>query len=110
MTLTGFIKYVWLSEDSESVDDLTKQLRKAQKVPRLPWERLIEGRTEISLNERDVESLVAMMEAFPDQALFRLPEESGETDGVHPPLRQRILYLWKNRREIEAAARKTGRL
>ena len=44
-----------------------------------------------------------MIESQPSRLLFHIPDEAGSIDGVHPPLKLRILYLWNNRDEIKAA-------
>jgi hypothetical protein len=49
-----------------------------------------------------------MIESDPSHMLFHIPDEAGITDGVHPPLKLRILYLWKNRDEIENARSETS--
>jgi len=53
--------------------------------------------------ERSLSRLVKMIETHPDGVLFHTAEALGETDGMHPPLKHRILYLWYNRKEIEQA-------
>ncbi len=45
-----------------------------------------------------------MIESNPQAVLFHTPEALGQSDGMHPPLALRILYLWHNRREIELAS------
>jgi Zn-dependent protease with chaperone function len=105
LSLVGFLEYAWTSDDDEEeIDELVKKIKLAQKVPRLNWESLLDRPGTIELDERKIERLVEMIENNPDEVLFRSPEELGDTDGVHPPLWARILYLWKNRQEIKAAS------
>jgi hypothetical protein len=57
----------------------------------------------LHLTYPQIEQLVDMIESQPSHLLFHIPDEAGSMDGVHPPLKLRILYLWRNHREIEAA-------
>ncbi|MBL9081199.1 MAG: M48 family metalloprotease [Planctomycetales bacterium] len=110
LSLGGFFQFAWNGDDEDAVEDDMRKIRKLQNAPRIEWESLLEGRRDGMLDEYGVAELVEMLEHQPDRLLFRLPEEAGDGDGVHPPLRLRILYLWKNREAIEAAARQTGRI
>lgn len=104
LSLTGFFEYAWKSDDDEDeVDELMKKIQRAQNVPRLDWERLLKRPDRIDLNEQEIQPLIEMIVAHPDEVLFRTPAELGDADGVHPPIAARILYLWKNRTEIESA-------
>ena len=102
LSVKGFLEYAWQGDDETEVEEAAKKLRRLQTVPRLDWETQLDRSPQSELNERHLEQLVNLIETHPDQVLFRLPGEVGETDGVHPPIRSRILYLWKNRREIDA--------
>ncbi len=103
VSLTGFLEYAWQGDDETEIEEAAKQIRRLQTIPRLNWESLLDHSGQIDLNERRIEQLVNLIEENPDKVLFRLPDEAGDTDGVHPSLRLRILYLWKNRQEIETA-------
>jgi Zn-dependent protease with chaperone function len=106
LSVAGFIDYAWNGDDdSEEVEELVTKIKRVQKVPRLNWESLLDRPGRIELNERQVEHLIELMAANPHEVLFHSPEELGDTDGVHPPIRSRILYLWFNREEIAAASR-----
>jgi hypothetical protein len=37
----------------------------------------------------------------------KFTDEAGSMDGIHHPLKLRILYLWRNRHEIETARSET---
>ncbi len=100
LSLTGFLEYAWQGDDETEVEEQIEKNRYLQLVPRLNWESLLNRDGRIELDEKRIEQLVDLIEENPDQVLFRLPDEAGETDGVHPPIRSRILYLWKNRHEI----------
>ncbi len=103
LSVKGFLEYAWQRDDETEVEEAAKKLQRLQAIPRLDWETQFERPRQFELDEHRIEQLVNLIEAHPDKVLFRLPDEVGETDGVHPPLRSRILYLWKNRREIDAA-------
>ena len=104
LSLSGFLEHAWKSDEDEGeIDDLVKKIELAQSVPRLDWESLLDRPGQIDLHEDQIDQLVEMIQDNPDQILFRSPEELGDTDGIHPPMSLRILYLWKNRKEIETA-------
>jgi Zn-dependent protease with chaperone function len=102
LTVSGFLKYAWQGEDETQVEEQVKKLRVLQNIPRIEWDHLIDRPGQMDLDERRIAELVDLIETHPHEVLFRLPDEVGETDGVHPPLWARILYLWKNREEIES--------
>lgn len=102
LSVNDFLAFAWRGDgESDELEQELKKHRALQEVPRLPWESLLDRPGDISLDEHAIERLVSMMEAHPDHVLFRLASELGHGDGVHPPTRSRILYLWKNRRAIE---------
>lgn len=105
LSVGGFLKFAWQGNDESAVEDQIQKLRQLQNIPRLDWEFLIDKPGEMNLNEQQIEQLVDLIETHPDEVLFRLPDEVGESDGVHPPLWARILFLWKNRHEIEDVRR-----
>jgi Zn-dependent protease with chaperone function len=109
VSIKGFLEYAWQGDDEDELETEMKKVRALQAAPRIDWESLLDRPGVIALNERRIEELVALLVAHPEQLLFRLPEEAGRTDDVHPPLRMRILYLWNNRREIEAAGSRFDR-
>jgi len=101
LTPMGFFEYAWLGDDDEGeLEAEMLKVKRLQKLPRLDWEQLLDEPGRIELDDDQIEELVEMLESYPEYVLFRLPEEVGGGDGVHPPIRNRILYLWKNRREI----------
>lgn len=104
-SLGGFLHYMWNSDVDATVDEefdrQMKKLEKLQSIPRIPWEKLLANPQQIKFDERSVEALVELIEQFPLAVLFRTPEAFGETDPTHPPLKQRILYLWQNRAAIQ---------
>lgn len=105
-SLGGFLSYVWNSErDAAADEEFAEQLQKLHKlseVPRIPWEKLLDDPRSIKFDGRSLEQLVGLIESHPEAALFHIPEAIGQLDPTHPPLKQRILYLWQNRRAIEA--------
>lgn len=104
-SLIGFLGYVWNSEADASIDEqLEAQAAKhklLQKLPRIDWESLLADSRKLKLDRAGVERLVDILESQPAAVLFRTPDAFGSHD-VHPPLKLRILYLWRNRKEIEA--------
>lgn len=110
-SLAGFAKYLWSNDlDEEAKEEFQDELQKIariQSAPRLNWESLLSDPARLHLTEPQIEQLVDMIESQPSHLLFHIPDEAGSTDGVHPPLKLRILYLWKNRREIETARSET---
>ena len=105
LSVGGFFEYAWRGDDDSAVEDFLEKLKLLQKIPRLDWESLIDRPGHIDLDEDRVQQLIGLINEHPDSVLFRLPDEVVSTDGVHPPLRSRIQYLWKNRHEIEEARR-----
>ncbi|EMI44511.1 M48 family metallopeptidase [Rhodopirellula sp. SWK7] len=96
-SLSGFLKYMWEAEDADDPDyleQLQQQAKLVNQMQRLDWESLLDDPRDVRFNERQIEKLVEMIEANPKHVLFRLINVD---DGVHPPLPNRIRYLWKNR-------------
>ncbi len=106
-TVGGFLHYMWNSDvEAEATAEFEKETRKLkalQRIPRLDWESLLDDPQQLRFSEHSLAKLVDLIESRPDGALFQTAEALGETDGMHPPLKQRILYLWYNRKEIEQA-------
>ena len=106
-SLSGFAKYLWNSDlEEEAKEEFDAELRKIARIrsaPRLTWESLLHDPERLHLSEPQIEQLVNMIESQPSRLLFHIPDEAGSIDGVHPPLKLRILYLWNNRDEIKAA-------
>ncbi len=103
----GFLHYMWNSDvDAEITEEFEKEMRKLkalQKIPRLDWEALLDNPQQLQFSERSLGLLVDMIETQPQGVLFHTAEALGESDGMHPPLKLRILYLWHNRKAIEGA-------
>lgn len=110
-SLSGFVKYLWNSDlEEEAKEEFDAELRKIAQIrstPRLKWESLLDDPERLHLNEPQIEQLVEMIKDQPSHLLFHIPDEAGSMDGVHPPLKLRILYLWHNRDEIEATQAET---
>ena len=104
-SLSGLLRYMWHGDqDEENAEEMeleAKKMRKIQSLPRLPWEQVLQNPNHVQFNESTMTRLIEMIESRPNELLFRVPESSGD---VHPPLRNRILYLWRNRAEIESSA------
>jgi Zn-dependent protease with chaperone function len=104
-SLAGLLRYMWYGdqdeENAESLELEAKKMRKIQSLPRLDWEQVLQNRNQVQFNEVSLPRLIELIESRPTELLFRVPESS---DGVHPPLRNRILYLWRHRTEIESTS------
>lgn len=104
-TFGGFLREMWQGDvDAEVDEELQEESQKfdrLQSIPRLPWEQLLPDPQRIELQGASLERLIEMIEREPTAELFRLPEALGDTTDVHPPIKMRILYLWRNRHEIE---------
>lgn len=100
VSIKGFLEYLWSSdsEDEEEVDEWKLQAIRYQSIPRLDWESLLPD-DRIEFDRASIRKLVQMIEAAPGLSLVRATTQSD----THPALKQRILYLWKNRQAIEAA-------
>ncbi|QDV22100.1 Protease HtpX [Aureliella helgolandensis] len=111
ISLGGFYRYLRDSESEQNVEDQLAEQRQMfealQTLPRLPWESLLRDPQQIHFSENELHRLIDLLESRPTELLFRLPEEAARTGDVHPPLRNRILYLWYNRGEIEQSIRRS---
>lgn len=107
-SLAGFLNYLWNSDvEAEAEEELQEQarsLKRLELLPRLAWEEVMADKSRVHITEQEMPRLIALIESQPQAVLFRLPESASATDDVHPPLRERILYLWYNRPAIEQAA------
>jgi len=104
ITAGGFLDYVWNSEQEAATEEMlaeqVKEIQRLQSQPRLDWEALLMDASNIDFDEESLPMLIAMIDRDPTYPLFRIPES--QDDGVHPPIKSRILYLWHNRAEIES--------
>lgn len=111
VSLSGFARHVWNSDlEDEAKEEFDAELRRIaqiQSAPRLNWESLLDDPERLHLSKPKIAQLVDMIETRPSHLLFHIPDEAGSLDGAHPPLKLRILYLWKNRQEIEVAQTET---
>ncbi len=106
-SISGFFRYLWESEDADDedhMDELQRRAKHINQMQRLDWESVLGTSRDVRLRESQIERLVQMIEDNPQHVLFRLLEQN---DGVHPPLTDRIRYLWKNR-EGELGDRRWG--
>jgi Zn-dependent protease with chaperone function len=110
-SLGGLLRYMWSSDtDEEAKEELEKQAArflKAQSIPRLDWESVLQSRDRVILDDNKMAILVKLIEEQPEKPLFRVLSEINPNDednpNTHPPIRSRILFLWFNRREIESS-------
>ncbi len=105
VTLFGFLNFLLIGEQEAATDEMleeqVKAIQRLQSKPRLDWEALLMDASNIDFDEESLPMLIAMIDRDPTYPLFRIPES--QEDGVHPPIKSRILYLWHNRAEIEKA-------
>lgn len=103
VTFGGFFDFIWSGEqeaDSDAMlEEQVKAIQRLQSKPRIDWEALLMDPGNIDFDEESLPMLIAMIDRDPTYPLFRIPES--QEDGVHPPVKSRILYLWHNRAEIE---------
>lgn len=113
VSVGGFLDYLWNSEKNadidEQIEDQAKTLAAMASVPRIDWESTLPNPNRLYFDMESAQRLVELIEREPDKVLFRLPTETGAVADVHPPLRDRVLYLWKNRAAIEQAAKDARR-
>ncbi|MBA4030649.1 MAG: hypothetical protein C0478_07120 [Planctomyces sp.] len=111
-SLKGFYRYLFAGDPDEALSDEVDEYRLLQAIPRLDWEAAFTSRKstigpeERLLNDTEIERLVELMMSDPEKLLFRIPELAvRDSSAAHPPLDQRIYYLWFNRQAIEASRR-----
>jgi Zn-dependent protease with chaperone function len=96
-SIAGFFRYLWESDeadDEDYMDELQRRAKHINQMQRLNWESVLDTSLDVRFSESQVERLVQMIDDNPQHVLFRLLDQN---DGVHPPLSDRIRYLWKNR-------------
>lgn len=104
VSLSGYFRYLWQSDEADDAhSELSAQAKMIRLMPRLPWEQLLADPQRIELTPDAIAKLVEIMEAHPDHVLFHLPDVFGTENDSHPPLRSRILFLWKNRPDATTA-------
>jgi hypothetical protein len=97
LSVSGFVKYAWGADDNdEAIEEFRTTARVLAALPRLDWESLLPRDGGIRFDLAGAERLVRLIESNPDKVLFRLPDVGGSVDGIHPPLKDRILFLWHN--------------
>ncbi|MBX3423981.1 MAG: M48 family metalloprotease [Pirellulaceae bacterium] len=104
-SVAGFLRYAWQSDaDAEADEEYAATIKRyelARQKPRILWESLVDDPTTPELDDHSAEALIQLMAAQPSAELFPVADAMNSEHGSHPSLKQRILYLWKNRREIE---------
>ena len=104
-SIGGFLHYMWHADDDADIDEefeqQMKKLKALRTIPRIPWETLLAQPGVIEFDQARLAALIELIEQFPQAALFHTPEALGNNDPMHPPLKLRILYLWRNRTAID---------
>lgn len=112
LSISGFVEYLSGSPSDEDERAARKALQAVPRdaVPVVAWDR--EGfAARGGFDEASAAAFVAALEAQPGVPFVALAYELGALvpGGTHPTARRRVLYLWRNRGDIEADAA-TGRL
>lgn len=103
-SVADFIDYIWNGDaDEDEIEELEMLAVRLQSQPRIPWETLLPSE-QIAFDLPAIEQLVKMIENQPGHVLVR----ATLTNGSHPSLKRRILYLWKNRHGIESERKQLG--
>lgn len=104
ISLKGFLEYLSDEEVDEGfVDEMAGLWKRLDNTPTIDWAKPLRESGAEKLTAEQIDQVVAALEANPKALLSRAPEEL-IPNSRHPPTRPRVLYLWKNRRAIEAAS------
>ena len=107
-SLVGFLDYMWNSGSQEyeeaEVEQTMMLYKQLDALPRVDWERCLDDPTEIQFDELSLGKLSECLVEEPG-LLFRIPGEAGWQVGEEPTLKERVIYLLLNRKEIEHAFR-----
>lgn len=108
LSVAGLLDFFWrdpsdASEKAEQRDGMLRVYDLIQNVPRAEWKEITRWDGKSTLTPAQIDRLIAELEADNDLILFRVAEEFqvGEAK-THPSFKKRIMYLWKNRTEIES--------
>ncbi|MGV3659129.1 MAG: M48 family metalloprotease [Prosthecobacter sp.] len=97
----GFFNFAFKSDDTDedALEESIARMRAVRSIAKVPA-----SLPEVLNDPRGlVPELVQRIENHPDHVLFHLQEELDDRDSTHPNTSRRILYLWRNQREIAAA-------
>lgn len=112
-SFSGLLRYMWNSdrdeEAQEELESIAKKHLSLQNAPRLDWESILPSPNQVRLDEMTLSKLITFILSNPNTPMFRTMSEVSPFDEdsqiTHPPLRNRILFLWQNRAEIESVRR-----
>ena len=93
-SLKGFLVFIGVLESWDARNELREELRALEAIHQMPT---IEWKPEF----QDTQKLVDTIMSAPNTPLFHCRGEILGEESTHPSPRQRILYLWKSRSEIE---------
>lgn len=102
--------YEYLSEPDSTDDDHEEELAQQRAIWKrldaanvIDWSRPLRETDATELTPRQIDQVVAALEANPKAILNRTSDEIAPSDS-HPTPRDRLLFLWKNRTAIEKAS------
>lgn len=93
-SLKGFLVFIGVLESWDARNELREELRALEAIHQMPT-------IEWSPDFKDTQKLVDAIMGAPSTPLFRCRGDIVAEDATHPSPRQRILYLWMSRAEIE---------
>jgi hypothetical protein len=91
----GFLVYLGVLETFEARNELRQELdllEELHQMPTIPWRPDFEN----------MQKLVDVIMENPETPLFQSRSDLNAACSTHPSTRQRIVYLWKSRAEIDA--------
>jgi Zn-dependent protease with chaperone function len=107
-SLVGFLHYLGIFESLETKESFLNEIQDRKKLKSTP--KLLFSHTSSShFSEEAAEKLVRTILESPNVPLFHLTNEESSENTSHPGVRERILYLWKNRAAIEHASKQGWR-
>jgi Zn-dependent protease with chaperone function len=93
-SLKGFLVFIGVLESWDARNELREELRALEAIHQMPT---IEWKPEF----QDTQKLVDTILSAPSTPLFHCRGDILSDESTHPSPRQRILYLWMSRAEIE---------
>jgi Zn-dependent protease with chaperone function len=107
LSISGLVDFMWRdnivdSNASEARDAAIAAFEVLNQMPQIDWKEVTDWDPEVELSDTQIKALIDEITANPQKLLFVIPTEPlGNESLSHPSFRKRILYLWKNRKQIE---------